>query len=887
MEMRESIPESFLGKVHFYPNIPEELKGLRELSRNLWWTWNPKARALFRMIDEETWVQARGNAVRFLRNVSQHQLDEAARDKNVLKRYREVMSFYDEYMSADKSWWSQHHGDKSKDTLIAYFSAEYGLHEIFQTYSGGLGVLAGDHCKSASDLGIPMVAVGLLYRDGYFQQLIDQNGNQIPHYESQKWEELPVEEVTDQDGKEIKIRVEYPGRLVTAKVWVIHVGRIPIYMMDTDLSENLEGDRHLTSRLYGGDQEMRIQQEVLLGMGGIKVLKALKEAGTLDQMPTMFHMNEGHAAFLSLERLRNYMEEEELSIEEATEVIRASSIFTTHTPVPAGHDRFPLGLMDKYFRGYYETMAISRSDFLHFGIEPMPDGQQLFSMTILALHFSAMANGVSKLHGEVSKEMMSPFWHDVPSSETPIDYITNGVHTRTWMSFPVQDLFDKHVGTSWRERIIHPDLWEEAIESIPDEELWSVMSHLKEDLIEFIHDRLRRQYQRFGEMPDEIEKLNQVFSADALTIGFARRFATYKRATLVFQDPDRLARIMSHPERPIQMVFAGKAHPADKPGQEFIRHIIEYSKQPPFRNRLVFLENYDMSIGRRLTSGVDLWLNNPRRPNEASGTSGMKVPLNGGMNCSILDGWWPEAYKMNPDIGWAFGFEKRYEDQAKQDAEDAEQLYRLLENEVAPLFYERDENGVPRHWLTRVKEAMKTVGPVFNTDRMVTQYTDRYYLKGSRRYLELIGNNYAKAIESSRRKEELRRHWNQIRCSAKVMSEMPSGTDMYSTPVKDQINVQAEVILGELKPEEVIVEIYAEELTQGNGHLPGVNRFPMKLEGEEDNNGETVHYYKGAFSMGESGEHGFTVRVIPNYPDLFHPQELGLVRWALTETSIK
>lgn len=884
--MSQTVPERFLGKVHFFPNIPEELEGLSELSQNLWWTWNPKARALFREIDLEAWESSRGNAVRFLRNVSQAHLDQAATDQNIQRRYREVMKSFEEYCGAEKSWWQTNHGDDT-ESLIAYFSAEYGLHEILQTYSGGLGVLAGDHCKSASDLGLPMIAVGLLYRDGYFQQFIDHDGNQVPEYQSQRWEELPVEEVHDKDGNPIKIRVEYPGRLVTAKVWVIQVGRIPIYMLDTDVPDNLEADRQLTARLYGGDQETRIQQEILLGMGGVKAIHALREAGVLWRFPTLFHMNEGHAAFLSLERLRHLMENRGLTMSEAREVIRASSIFTMHTPVPAGHDRFPQALMDKYFRTYYEAIRISRQDFIALGIEPMPDGQQLFSMTILALHFAAMSNGVSRLHGDVSKEMMAPFWQDVPRSETPIDYVTNGVHTRTWMSFYIQDLFDKHIGPSWRERIIQQDMWDEAIESIPDEELWAVKGKLKEDLVNFIHRRMRIQYERHGVMPDEIEKLNEIFSTGALTIGFARRFATYKRATLIFRDPDRLARIMSHPERPIQMVFSGKAHPADKPGQTYIKDIIHLSRTPAFENRLVFLENYDMNIGRRLTSGVDLWLNNPRRPNEASGTSGMKVPLNGGLNCSILDGWWPEALEMNPEIGWGIGFQKMYDDEEKQDAEDAEHLYRTLENEIAPLYYDRGENGLPRRWIAHVKESMKTVGPAFNTDRMVTQYSERYYIEGIKRHLELIGENYAKAKEMAKKKAELWHNWGKIHLTAKILSTRPAGADTYSTPVKDEIRLEAKVMLGALKPEQVHVEIYAEEFEESNGHLPSYTRFPMTLGGSETVDGEELYHYIGEFTMKESGEHGFTVRVIPNFPDLFHHQELGLVKWALAEAELQ
>jgi starch phosphorylase len=877
--MRQTVPDRFLGKVHFTPNIPPQLTGLRDLSLNLWWTWNPKARALFRLIDLDVWISSKGNAVRFLRNVSQAKLDEAAVNADLLASYAEVMSSFKEYKAAENSWWRRHHL-KEEGALIAYFSAEYGLHEILQTYSGGLGVLSGDHCKSASDLGIPMISIGLIYREGYFQQFIDQNGQQVPLYHRQKWEELPISEVKDAKGHELKIQIEYPGRMVTAKIWVVNVGRIPIYMLDTDLAENMDADRQLTSRQYGGDQEMRIQQEILLGMGGVKAIRALHAADIIPHLPTVYHMNEGHSAFLSLERLRNYMHDDNLTLRQATEVIRASSLFTTHTPVPAGHDRFALTLVDKYFRSYYESIQISRAEFIDLGVEPMPDGQQLFSMTILALHFAAMANGVSKLHGDVSKKMMSPIWRDVPPSETPIGYITNGVHTRTWMSFDMQNLLDEFVGPKWRDRIVHEDMWKEALGKIPDERLWTMMGELKRALIRFLHGRLREQHSRFGEMPDQLEELDSIFSEGALTIGFARRFATYKRATLVFRDPDRLAKIMNNPVRPIQFVFAGKAHPADRPGQEFIRKIIEFAKRPEFHNRLVFLENYDMNIGRRLTSGVDVWLNNPRRPYEASGTSGMKVPLNGGLNCSILDGWWPEAMKKNPLVGWAIGFETDYHDEEKQDADDAEHLYRVLEKEIAPLYYDRDEKGIPRKWIARVKESMKTCAPIFSTDRMVIEYADKYYVRGSRRYEELVANSYADAITYAKKKAELRRHWSQIRVNARVASELPPGSDMYTVPVKEQIQVRAEVFLGHLAPEEVTVEIYAEDLKSTEGSLPRVIRLPMVFDSEENIDGTRCRIYTGQISMAESGEHGFTVRVIPNDPKLFDPHEMGLVRWA-------
>ncbi|CAN5514311.1 glycosyltransferase family 1 protein [soil metagenome] len=878
--MHDSIPEKFLGKVHFVPNIPDALIGLHELSRNLWWTWNPRARELFRLIDLKTWISTKGNAVRFLRNVPQTRLDEAAADKRLLKNYADVMDAFGRYKTGEQSWWRLTHQEKSEDTLIAYFSAEYGLHETLQTYSGGLGVLSGDHCKSASDLGIPLVAVGLIYRDGYFQQYLDSNGQQVAIYQRQKWEELPVNEVFDREGHEIRIQIDLPGRLVTAKVWRINVGRIPIYMLDTDIAANTEADRQLTSRLYGGDQETRIQQEILLGMGGVKALRALRSAGLIDRDPTLYHMNEGHSAFLSLERLKSYLQHDNLTISEATEVIRASSLFTTHTPVPAGHDRFPVPLIEKYFRSYYESALISRSEFLDFGIEPMPDGQQLFSMTILALHFAAMANGVSQLHGDVSKKMMAPIWRDVPPSETPIGYITNGVHTRTWMSFDMQNLFDKHMGVGWRDNIVEESMWTEFVEKVSDAEIWGTMGELKKTLVRFIHDRLKLQHARFGDLPDQLEQLDSIFIPDALTIGFARRFATYKRATLIFRDPARLARIINNPARPIKLVFAGKAHPADRPGQDFIRRIVEFSKLPEFHNRLVFLENYDMNIGRRLTSGVDVWLNSPRRPYEASGTSGMKVPLNGGLNFSILDGWWPEAMRKNPDVGWAIGSEKEYATEEQQDAEDAENLYRTLEKQIAPLYYDRGEDGIPHGWIKRVKESMRTCGPIFSTDRMVSEYTEKYYIRGAERHHELMAENYAAARSYAKKKAELRKNWSHIRVNARVLSDIPAGGEMYSVPVKNEIGVIAEVHLGAVSRNEVKVEIYAEDLRTVNGDLPTTISQPMTYQKEEVIDGQNTSIYRGSFVMNESGEHGFTVRVIPNDPKLFHPQELGLVRWA-------
>ncbi|MBX3730158.1 MAG: alpha-glucan family phosphorylase [Candidatus Sumerlaeia bacterium] len=853
--------------VRVLPNFPPELAGLEDLAYNLWWAWNPTARFLFRRIHEPTWHLCEGNPVRFINAVHQNDLNNAAKDPDICALYDTVMAQFNEYMSGRKSWYKRQNSPR-KGELIAYFSAEYGLHESLPIYSGGLGVLAGDHLKSASDIGLPFIAVGMLYREGYFIQDIDPEGHQRAIYRRLDWNTLPVRPAVNEKGEEVTVTVNLAGRDLHARVWKVQVGRVSLFLLDTDIASNSDTDRRLTSRLYGGDHETRIQQEVLLGVGGIKALRLL------GYEPTVFHMNEGHSVFLGLERLREYIHDHGLAFREALEVVRGTSLFTTHTPVPAGNDAFSIQLMEKYFRQYWESIGISRAKFLSLGLDTMPDGSQLFSLTVLALNLSSMANGVSELHGHVSRAMWQHVWPDLPADEIPIRHVTNGIHTRTWLSLDMERLFDKYFELDWRERIEDPAVWSK-VDSIPDDELWAVIGKLRFDMIDFIHRRLTKQHIRFGDSPEQIQEWAGIFDKDALTIGFARRFATYKRATLLFRDKERLSRILNNPERPVQIVFAGKAHPADQPGQALIREIQKASKDEAFRGRVLFLENYDINVGRRLVSGVDVWLNNPRRPYEASGTSGMKVPINGGINCSILDGWWVEAYRQNPESGWALGGDIEYEDPNLQDAADAESIYSVLESQIVPLYYDRDERGLPVRWLRRVRESMKTVGPQFSTSRMVENYAEMFYFAGSSRYTLLTANRFERACRNAEWRDRVRGAWPSIRIHSHVE---PHDGDGITVRVREKIEIVADVELGAIDPDDVSVQIYVAPLYQScTGRNFRGGTIPMHPDGRSESG---AHRYRGSLLEGDSGKYGFTVRVVPKHPDLVHPNEMGLMAWA-------
>jgi len=700
------------------PKLPPRLSRLDRLAYNLWWSWNPEARQLYSAIDPELWEYVYHNPVRFLRQVDPVTLERAASDETFLSRYRTVMAAFAAYMKPDQTWFDRTYPDLD-DHTIAYFSAEFGLHESLPIYSGGLGILSGDHCKAASDLGLPFVGVGFLYPQGYFRQQLDPWGEQKAIYEKLTFFDVPAVPATDSSGEQIVVTVDLPGRQVYATVWQIQVGRVPLYLLDTNVHPTAPEDRTLAARLYGGDQEMRISQEIVLGIGGVRALRAL------GIKPTVWHMNEGHSAFMVLEQVRQLVQDEGLTFDAARQVVTARNVFTTHTPVPAGHDAFPFDVVEKYFGSYWPQMGLDRDGFMGLGYHEQPWGEARFSMTVLALKLSGRYNGVSELHGRVSRKMWHVLWPDRSVDDVPIGHITNGVHTKTWLAPEMASLFDVHLGEDWEERLDEPATWD-AVAEIPDAELWRIHCQRKQMMINYLRQRIRWQRERHLASLDEIAAAECILDPEALTIGFARRFATYKRATLIFWDLERIQRILNQPGRPVQIIFAGKAHPADEPGKALIKHIVELSRHPGFRGRIVFIENYDINIARYLVRGVDLWLNNPRRPLEASGTSGQKAALNGAPNFSVLDGWWPEAF--DGTNGWAIG--EGHEDASPdaQDAADAASLYHILEHEIVPLFYDRDADGVPRGWLRVVKASIRTCAPRFSMRRMVKQYVEEMYV---------------------------------------------------------------------------------------------------------------------------------------------------------------
>jgi starch phosphorylase len=691
--------------------IPERINRLRELAYNLWWSWHPEAQELYRLIDPVLWEQEYHNPVDFLRDVRQSRLEAMAADPAYLRAYDEVLAEFDRYVDAKDTWFNRTYPNL-EGASIAYFSAEFGLHESLPIYSGGLGVLAGDHVKEASDLGLPFVAVGFIYPQGYFRQHLDPSGWQEAIYNKINFADIPAVPAITADGKEVVVEVELPGRMIYAKVYRIQVGRVQLLLMDTDIHPNSPQDRELSARLYGGDQEMRVAQEIVLGIGGVRALRQLGIA------PTVWHMNEGHSAFLVLELARELVEKGK-SFTEAAAEIRKHSVFTTHTPVPAGNDAFPLPLIEKYFWQYWSQLGITREEFLDVAMQQQSWGPT-YAMTVLALKLSEQHNGVSSLHGEVARGMWHWLYPDKSQDEVPITSITNGVHSATWLAPEMRELYNSYLGKDWEDHLDEPELWQK-IYSIPNNVFWETRRSLKHRLISFARERTRLRQMKLGTPP----VVWPVLDEEAFTIGFARRFATYKRATLLFKDIERLKSIIHRGDRPIQIVFAGKAHPADHPGKLFIQQVYQLSQQPDFAGKILFLEEYDTHVARMLVQGVDMWLNTPRRPHEASGTSGQKASLNGAPNMSILDGWWPEAY--NGRNGWAIGDEREYANQDEQDWNDALHLYSLLEQEVAPAYYER-ENGVPNKWVEISKEAIVTCAPVYSTRRMVKEYVQRLYL---------------------------------------------------------------------------------------------------------------------------------------------------------------
>ncbi|WP_129626101.1 alpha-glucan family phosphorylase [Candidatus Oscillochloris fontis] len=704
------------SEILFTP-IPERIARLRELAYNLWWAWHPEAQDLYRELDPDLWELDYHNPVDMLRDVRQTKLEEAALNPAYLKKFDAVLRDFDAYMSTKQTWFNQHFPE-SKETQIAYFSAEFGIHESLPIYSGGLGILSGDHVKEASDMALPFVAVGFIYPQGYFRQRLDHSGWQFAEYNKLNFADVPAIPALDPDGREVVIEVELPGRIIYAKVYKFQVGRVSLLLMDTDIHPNSPQDRELSARLYGGDQEMRVSQELVLGIGGVRALRRL------GYKPNVWHMNEGHSAFLVLELCRELVVEG-MSFEAAMAQVKQHCVFTTHTPVPAGNDAFPVALIEKFFWNYWPQLNLTRDEFMAIALQEQAWGPT-FAMTALALRLSDYHNGVSQLHGHVARGMWQWLYPGKSQDEVPIVGITNGVHSASWLAPSIRQLFNSYLGKNWEDSLDDAEMWKK-IYQVPDEVLWNTRQALKKDLIDFARTRLIQYYRRLGQ-PATVWP---VLEEGILTIGFARRFATYKRATLIFKDMERLKAILNNPSRPVQIIFAGKAHPKDDPGKHFIQHVYQLAMQPGLTGRIIFLEEYDMAVGRALTQGVDVWLNNPRRPHEASGTSGMKASLNGAPNCSILDGWWPEAF--NGKNGWAIGDEREYDDQDRQDWDDAQSLYQILEHEIVPRFYDnRNEAGVPVAWVQTCKEAIATCAPQFSFRRMLAEYVQRLYMPAAR-----------------------------------------------------------------------------------------------------------------------------------------------------------
>ena len=862
-----------LRQLTVVPTLPPNLEPLRELALNLWWTWDREALDLFHHLDAELWEKTYHNPVAMLGQISQERLDATAKNSVFLARLEVIHKKFREYHKTP-SWFETHHNDGTLNALqIAYFSMEYGLTECMPLYSGGLGVLAGDHLKSTSYLGLPFVAVGLLYQHGYFRQTLTADGWQMADYPTNDFYNMPIQPAKLADGSPLFVEVEYPEGKAIAKVWCTQVGRISLYLLDTNIPENQNEElRNITDYLYGGDERLRIKQEILLGIGGYRALAAL------GIQPTVCHMNEGHAAFLAIERIRQMMLKTGIRFEEACEATRAGNIFTTHTPVPAGIDWFPPDLVNHYFNGYYRELGVSMDTFLGLGRTNPSNTHSEFSPALLALRLSAMCNGVSQLHGHVAREMWKDLWPGTPVHEVPIGAITNGIHTRSWVSGDMQSLFDRYLGPRWIVELTNQAVWTQ-ISQIPDPELWRIHERRRERLITFARQRQEQKQARVGAVSKRTQERDSMatktLNSAALTIGFARRFATYKRATLLFHDVDRLDKILNHPERPVQLIFAGKAHPHDYEGKLLIQRIARIAAEPRFYHKIVFIENYDICVGRYLVEGVDVWLNNPLRPNEASGTSGMKAAANGVLNLSIADGWWAEANHLGG--GWTIDTGPVPEDSKSTNKAHANAIYDLLENEIVPLFYQRNPvDDVPYEWVARMKGAMQNLAPVFNTKRMVSEYAERLYFPAHRRWQKLNESESKRSIALARWKTHIRDHWSDLRIEEKPTDTKVASTQSSELGVGESTTVQAVVRTDVLFPHELAVQIYHGVLDEaGEIHNGAISSMAYK-----DDLGGGTYLFEGTLTLKQTGLHGYTVRALPNHEDLQSPHELGLVKWA-------
>ncbi len=858
------------------PALPDTLKALGDIAQNLFWCWNTDFIELFKRIDSDLWRACGHNPVKLLAGLPQQRLDELAKNQGFLSEVRQAEEKLKAYL--DGPTWFEKTYSKSAKPVIAYFCAEFGIHESLPFYSGGLGILAGDHLKSASDLGVPLVAVGLLYQKGYFRQYLNVEGWQQEVYLENDFYSMPLELVRDGDGQPLTVSVEFPDRVVHVHIWSISVGRVKLYLLDTNIPANSSTDHMITASLYGGDLEMRIRQEIILGIGGLRALAAM------NIKPAICHMNEGHAAFMVLERIRQLRSETNMTFAEAVEATKAGNIFTIHTLVKAGLDEFTVELIDKYFAKFIPSLGISREQFLALGRILPDDAGESFKMPILALRLSSFVNGVSKLHGQVSREVWSSLWPAVPVSEVPIISVTNGIHIKSWLSDEMCSLYERYLGPNWTDEAANESIWN-GVDQIPDEELWRAHQRCKSQLITFTRNWLKTQIKRRGTYHSELNWAEEVLDVEALTIGFARRFVNYKRGSLLLKDPQRFIKLLNNPDRPVQIIFAGKAHPKDTGGKEIIRQIINFASKYDVQRRIIFLEDYDINVARMLVRGVDVWLNNPRRPMEASGTSGMKAAVNGALNMSTLDGWWCEGYK--PDGGWAIGAEQTYSDVDSQDAAEAQAVYNLLENEVIPLFYTRSADNLPRAWIRRIKNSVKWIAPRFNTHRMVAEYTQRFYNPALAKWRYLTAEAMAKARVLSTWKSNMKKVWGefaikdvQIRVSNNGDGEEQLDIRQPQLKVGSKLSVSTRVKLPSVSPDDVSVELYHGPVdSQGNIRDGSAVRMAYKETAGRD--GE--HLFVGSVSCEETGRYGVAVRVLPRNADLVNPYEMGLILWETTD----
>ena len=843
-------------KLEIRPQIPERLQGLETLANDLYYSWDRNVRGLFYSMDRKLWRECGHNPKVFLRRVSQSTLNKAAEDNLFIQEYSRSLSAYESYLKKTSSPQIGKHFEPGKD-LIAYFCAEYGLHESFPIYSGGLGILAGDHCKAASDLGLPFVGIGLLYRQGYFTQTIDGNGQQHAQYAPTDFGALPVKPAMDVDGQELHVSVEMPGRSVALKVWEASAGNIHLYLLDSDLPENSEADRAITFQLYGGDKTTRIQQEIVLGIGGIRAVRAL------GLKPTVYHINEGHAAFLLLERCRELINEG-MDFASALELVASGTVFTTHTPVAAGHDIFTAKLITEYFTDYSKQLGISLEEFLQLGGSSENHGD--FNMTSLALRGSRFHNGVSRIHGGVASKMEGYVWPQIPAEDNPISYVTNGVHVPTFLAREWVNLFDMRF-LEWRNNLLNEDFWS-CLDEIPDHRFWSLRQELKTQMLASVTHRTCERLQREGASEALMKRMTQVISqaeSDILVFGFARRFATYKRATLIFSDPERLARLLNDPERPAVLIFAGKAHPNDQPGQELIRTIHEYSQRPEFIGKIIMLEGYDMALARKLVTGVDVWLNNPEYPLEASGTSGEKAAINGVINLSVLDGWWGEGY--NNKNGWAIAPHNQSFDPAYRDYQEASDMLDIIEHEIIPMFYNRGAHGYSRDWVRMSKESMKSCIPRFNAMRMVNDYVEQFYAPARDQYREMKSDNRVYATELAKWKQKVRQHWHSV--TIERLDEAPA----YLT-YGEVMPIQVTTKLEGLEPDDVIVEcLIGVENSQGEFDIE--ERHHLQHAQQEGN----IHTFSIDLEPSECGLKTYQIRIYPYHKYLSHPLEMGYMLW--------